>query len=158
MSLVAVLGLVAAGCVTNPPPFDPEPLECQPGTFSATGDEPCTPAPAGSYVATVGATEATACLPGTYQNQEGQTSCLFAPIGTYVSTAGATAAADCPDGTTTDTTGATSQDDCVPVIDCDAAPSPGVNLSGCDLAFRPFIGADLTDADLSDATLASALL
>ena len=48
--------MVAVGC-TMPPPPDPdaEPELCQPGTFSATGEEPCAPAPVGTYVDTTGA-------------------------------------------------------------------------------------------------------
>ena len=47
---------------TAPPP-------CAPGSFSATGFVPCTPAPAGSYVSAAGATSATpwtVCTPNQY--------------------------------------------------------------------------------------------
>lgn len=75
---------------------DPDPLNapvaCSPGSFSATGNEPCTPAPAGSYVATAGATSAVLCPAGTYSNLAGATSCTPAPDGSYVATAGATSA------------------------------------------------------------------
>ena len=96
--VVAVFGLLAAGCVTNPPPPDPGPQQCQPGTFSATGEEPCTPAPVGSYVDTVGATEATLCQFGTYQDQQGQASCIPASPGSFVDFEGAAFATLCPLG------------------------------------------------------------
>ncbi len=61
----------------------------------------------------MGATSATPCEPGTFQDQQGQTSCQLAPVGFYVDQTGATSATACPPGTTTDGTGATSLADCV---------------------------------------------
>ena len=72
-----------------------EPVACPPGFYSATGNTPCTPAPAGSFVAEAGATEATACAAGTYQPDEGQTACLLAPPGRYVEAEGAVDATAC---------------------------------------------------------------
>lgn len=73
---------------------DPDPLNapvsCAPGFFSATGFAPCTPAPAGSYVDTAGATSASLCPVGTFNPVEGAASCQQAPEGTFVSTVGAT--------------------------------------------------------------------
>ncbi|HYI15024.1 MAG TPA: PxKF domain-containing protein, partial [Thermomicrobiales bacterium] len=71
---------------------------CQPGTFSASGSEPCEMAPAGSFVADAGATAATLCPAGTYQDQLGQTSCVLAQPGSYVDTTGAVAAIPCAPG------------------------------------------------------------
>ena len=51
---------------------------CSPGSYSATGSVPCTPAPAGTYVSSTGATAPTPC-----------------PAGTYTLTTGATSAAAC---------------------------------------------------------------
>ena len=95
---------------------DAAPAACAPGTFNTTdGNEPCTPAPPGTYIDTAGALAATPCDPGSYQNQYAQTSCQLAPIGSYVETSGSTTATACPEGTTTAALGATSPDDCTPV-------------------------------------------
>ena len=85
---------------------------CAPGSFSPTGQQPCTPAPPGSFVASTGAISATPCAIGTYQPNAGQLSCLPAPIGSFVSTTGATSPTACPTGTTTSTIGSTSVADC----------------------------------------------
>jgi hypothetical protein len=65
-----VLGLsaVAVGLVLlvlRPAPVLAEEVACVPGTFSATGNAPCTDAPAGAFVAVEGATEASLCAAGT---------------------------------------------------------------------------------------------
>jgi hypothetical protein len=53
---------------------------CAPGTYSDTGAEPCTSAPADSYVPDAWATSATPCAPGTTTNGlTGQTACLAIP-------------------------------------------------------------------------------
>lgn len=83
-------------------------VACGPGTFSATGNEPCTPAAPGSYVADAGATEATQCPAGTYSPVEGATSCTQAPAGSFVSDAGASSASACPAGTYSSVEGAVS--------------------------------------------------
>ncbi|MFN0094233.1 MAG: thrombospondin type 3 repeat-containing protein [Dehalococcoidia bacterium] len=71
------------------------PVQCGPGYYSATGFTPCTPAPAGSFVSTSGATVATTCAAGTYQPNEAQTSCLNAPPGSFASGTGNTTATLC---------------------------------------------------------------
>ena len=81
---------------------------CSPGTYSSTGDTPCTPAPAGSYVAGSGATSPTPCAAGYYQPNTGQTSCLAAPAGTYVATTGSAFATNCAAGYYQPNTGQTS--------------------------------------------------
>jgi hypothetical protein len=82
---------------------------CAAGSFSATsGAAACTEAPAGSYVAGSGATQATLCAVGTFQNQSGQTSCTQAPAGSFVATSGATAATLCAPGTYQDQIGQAS--------------------------------------------------
>lgn len=65
-----------------------EPAPCAPGTYSATGSEPCLAAPTGMYVDVEGALAATACPPGTYQPDTGQASCILASAGSYVPGAG----------------------------------------------------------------------
>lgn len=86
---------------------------CLPGTYSDTGAQPCTDAPAGTYVATGWATSATPCAAGSYSADSGAVACDQAPVDTYVSAQGATAATPCPDGTTTN--GLTGQTACVPI-------------------------------------------
>ena len=95
---------------------------CAAGRFSATGTEPCDPAPAGTFVATEGATEATPCPLGTYQPDGGTTSCLRADIGSYVDQAGSTTQTSCPAGTSTAAAGSTAADDCLPDFDGDGQP------------------------------------
>ncbi len=68
-------------------------------------------APAGRYVATAGATSASACLPGSYQPAEAQTSCLLADPGYYVPGSAAIEQLQCPAGTTS-AAGAT---ECTPI-------------------------------------------
>ncbi|MDJ0771507.1 MAG: hypothetical protein QNJ12_22165 [Ilumatobacter sp.] len=84
---------------------------CQPGSFSTTGAEPCTPAPAGFFVDTTGATSATPCPVGTFQAGTGATGCDDAPAGFFVDVTGATSATPCPVGTFQAGTGATGCDD-----------------------------------------------
>ncbi len=76
-----------APCRRHPDPH-PEPELCQPGTFSATGEELHTPAPIGTFVDTEGAHRDTV-PPRDVPDEAGQTSCKVAPIGTYVENFGA---------------------------------------------------------------------
>ncbi len=92
------------------------PVLCSPGTYSSTGDTPCTPAPPGSYVDTVGATAATSCPVGTFSSISGSVSCTLAPPGSFVDTVGATAATNCPVGTFNPNSGSTSGAACVTVV------------------------------------------
>src|SRR5439155_27265644 len=62
----------------------PPPTPCSLGTYSATGNEPCTPAPAGYYVGATGATSPALCGLGTYSNVTGASACTPAPAGYYV--------------------------------------------------------------------------
>ncbi len=87
---------------------NPRPVPCSAGTYSATGNTPCTPAPAGSYVPTAGATSATPCPAGTFSSASGATECTPAPAGSYVGGAGSTAATPCAPGTFSSTAGATA--------------------------------------------------
>ena len=91
------------------------PTPCLPGTFSASGSSPCTPAPAGSYVDVAGATTANLCALGTFQDLVGATSCSLAPIGFYVDTVGAIAATACPANFTTISTGSVAGSACIQV-------------------------------------------
>jgi hypothetical protein len=88
-------------------------LACAPGTYSATGNLPCTAAPPGHYVAVSGATSPTACTLGTYSPSAGATHCLRAPLNTYVNTVGAVSPIACPAHTFTLKTGSTSESACL---------------------------------------------
>jgi hypothetical protein len=118
----------------------PNPIVCAAGTFSATGNAPCTtaspgnyvptagataqiPAPAGSFVATAGATAPTLCSAGTFSATTGAITCTQAGLGFFVPTAGATSQTACGVGTTTLTLGATV---CVPIL-LNVTPAAGAN-------------------------------
>jgi|GEM_PF-7033502 len=88
-------------------------LYCGAGSFSGTGFAPCDIAPAGTFAAGEGNTQATNCAPGTYQPQAGQTGCIDAPAGTYVSNTAASSATQCPDGHFNASTRAASRDACI---------------------------------------------
>jgi hypothetical protein len=95
--LFGVFAIVGAACAP-PPVAPPAPVQCDPGSFSATGNAPCTLAPAGTFVDTAGAVAATPCAIGSYQSDEGQVSCLLSPAGFFVDFVGAAAASPCPLG------------------------------------------------------------
>lgn len=75
-------------------------VPCVVGTYSATGNAPCTPAPIGRFVASSGATSAVPCVAGTYQNQTGQFECISASPGYYVADSGASSQTPCATGYT----------------------------------------------------------
>ena len=66
----------------------------------------CTPAPAGSFVGSPGATSATLCAAGTYSSLVGANACLAAPAGSFVAAAGGTVSTPCPVGTFSPQSGA----------------------------------------------------
>ena len=100
----AGLILVLLAALVSGPGLAPTPVDASednlflPGFFSGTGSGPCIPAPAGTFVATSGATSATLCPEGTFSAFSGTIECDPAPAGTYVDQAGATSATDCPAG------------------------------------------------------------
>ncbi len=106
-------------------PFAPVATPCPAGSFSATGETPCTPAPAGAYVPGSGATSATPCAAGTFSPSAGAIACTPAPVDTYVPTAGASSPTPCPAGTTTN--GQVGQTACTPIP---VAHDLTVNLAG----------------------------
>jgi hypothetical protein len=71
---------------------------CTPGTYSLSGKEPCTEAPAGYHVETPGATEPSECQPGSYSSTTGMAFCVPAATGYYVPTEGATLELECEAG------------------------------------------------------------
>ena len=96
---------ITAHCAVNAT-FTLAPVQCAAGTYSASGNSPCTTASPGNFVATAGATAQTACVPGSYQPASAATACLPAQAGFYVSAAGAIAQTPCALGTSS-TAGAT---------------------------------------------------
>ena len=91
---------------SDPDPLNPPVVACEPGSYSTTGAEPCEAAPAGTYVAVAGATEAVACPVGTFSDSQGSVACQIAPVGTFVSSPGSTEATLCAPGTYSDVEGA----------------------------------------------------
>jgi hypothetical protein len=98
--------VVAAAAAGTTPALASTP--CSAGFYSATGNEPCTAAPAGTFIDTSGAMSATPCALGTYQPNTGQSSCLDAPAGSFVGTTGAMSATPCALGTYQPNTGQSS--------------------------------------------------
>jgi len=81
-------------------------LPCSPGSFSATGSEPCTPAPPGRFVAEAGAVQAVPCGAGSFSSVAGATSCTAAPAGSFVDFQGAVEATLCSPGSFSAVSGA----------------------------------------------------
>jgi hypothetical protein len=71
--------------------------QCEAGSFSVTGQPPCEPCPAGSYMPKPGARSCARCQQGTFQNATGATACDSCEGGELATTAGAgaTSAKDC---------------------------------------------------------------
>ena len=97
------------------------------GAFSADpGASACTPAPAGSFVGTTGATAATECAMGAFSADPGASACTPAPAGSFVGTTGATAPTECAVGSYSPDPGAAS---CLPApvdtyVDSTGATAP----------------------------------
>ena len=113
--------------------------ECLAGTYSNKGKDQygsfsCTPAPAGSIVATAGQSEASICQAGFYsekgKDQTGSTSCTAAQIGYYVANTGQSEQKECETGTFTQQTGQSS---------CTAS-SPGYETTGENLDLKAATG------------------
>jgi hypothetical protein len=81
---------------------------CGAGTYSSTGEEPCTPAQPGYYVAGSGATTQTPCAAGTFAAGTKNEECSLASPGHYVESAASATQATCSAGTYSAATGATS--------------------------------------------------
>lgn len=75
-------------------------VPCVAGTYSVTGNAPCTPAPIGRFVSSSGATSSLPCVAGSYQNQTGQLGCISAGVGFYVADSGASSQTACATGYT----------------------------------------------------------
>jgi len=98
------LGVLASLLGANPASA----ADCAPGSFSATGQEPCTLAPPGSFVDRFGATQATLAPPGSFVADFGATQTTLAPPGFFVPVEGATEATPAPVGHFVPVEGATA--------------------------------------------------
>lgn len=72
---------------------------CEAGTYSASGEQPCTDAPKGYFVPAERALVAEECALGKYAPEEGLVECLPAAPGHYVPATGAKAQLECEQGT-----------------------------------------------------------
>jgi hypothetical protein len=82
-------------------------IPCNPGTFSATGEQPCTPCSPGTAQPNSGATQCAPCAPGTIAPAQGATVCSPCPPETYQPAVGAIAClpCDCDDSNACTTNG-----------------------------------------------------
>ena len=69
--------------------------KCEPGYFSPTGQKPCEPCPAGSFMADAGGRQCVRCPHGSFQNHTGATACEQCEGDAVTRRLGATSAADC---------------------------------------------------------------
>ena len=109
---------------------------CSPGSFSATGNAPCTLCAAGSIQPLSGQTSCSLCAPGRFQTQSGQTVCALCAAGAFQSNSGGTSCTQCLAGQYQDTTGATTCKSCLAgttsnpgAFQC-AEPLAGLTLAG----------------------------
>ncbi len=115
------------------------------GTFLGVS---CTGAPAGEYVASVGATAATPCAAGSYQPDTGQTSCILAEVGFYVPSSGQVSEIACAPLKTTVAPGATSCESELGALLTDVTGvGPGRSLADKVTSLEAFVSAnDVPDA------------
>ncbi|MHB8234296.1 MAG: hypothetical protein ACYDHT_06540 [Solirubrobacteraceae bacterium] len=97
---------------------------CEAGTYSASGEEPCTNAPKGYFVQDQGATKPNECPLGHFADVERLTECLPALPGSYVSATGAREELECEQGTYNPASG---QSSCLPAPFVHSAPNGGVS-------------------------------
>jgi hypothetical protein len=89
-------------------------IECDPGYFFSDRTGECLPAPAGSFVASAGATTATKCAPGTYSSVSASIACELAPFGYFTDTEGSVEPTPCQPGSLSADEGS---------IECELAPA-----------------------------------
>lgn len=137
LATAILIGLI--GTATPSPAAD-----CAPGFYSATGQDPCSPCPEGSYTALAAQTACQPCELGSYQDVPAKTSCNGCNPGTYADSLASTSCQDCATGTYTSDSGSSACQDCAVgkyadsegssiCTSCDAgsyAGSPGAQL--CD--------------------------
>jgi cytochrome b involved in lipid metabolism len=83
-------------------------IDCDPGYFFDDRTGECLPAPAGSFVATAGATSATKCPAGTYSSVLASRACEETTFGYFTDTDGSIEPTPCAPGSLSATKGATS--------------------------------------------------
>jgi hypothetical protein len=71
---------------------------CEAGSYSANGQEPCSPCPQGYAQPSTGATACTPCAPGTFASTMGQTICSSCGPGTFELDSGSAVCDACPGG------------------------------------------------------------
>src|ERR1700760_1880820 len=102
---------------------------CKAGSYSASGgEEPCTKAPKGYFVASEGALTAAECPAGYFAAEEGLSICVPATPGHYVPATGAKAELECEQGTYSDET---SRSSCVAAPLGHYAPKGAVFPTAC---------------------------
>ncbi len=117
----------------------PTAAACAAGTYSTSGNEPCTPAGAGYFVATEGATSQTPCPSGSYSDQTGSVSCTLAPPGSYAPGPGAQGSLLCAAGTYSASAGSAA---CTPADAGFFVPSLGAtSQSACPAGYSSAAGA-----------------
>jgi hypothetical protein len=117
---------------------------CDPGTFSATGLQPCDPCPAGQSQANTGATTCIPCAPGTHAPSTGAGACTPCAAGTFQPSPGAIACTPCAPGTFTSWPGAIG---CPPCSPGTFQPSPGgASCSPCACDDSDFCTTNSCDA------------
>ena len=89
-------------------------VPCGLGTFSATGMEPCQPAPLGHFVNTIGATQAQAATVGFYVDTVGATAQKAAPAGYFSASTGEILPGAVPAGSFNSSFGQGSGNPCLP--------------------------------------------
>ena len=83
-------------------------INCDPGYFFSNRSGECLPAPAGSFVATAGATSATKCPAGTYSSVLAARACELTNFGYFTANEGSVEATPCAPGSLSATRGSTS--------------------------------------------------
>jgi len=121
--------------------------DCLPGTFSATGQQPCDAAPVGRYVPGPGATVALLAPVGYYVSTTGASVATPAPVGSFVATTGASVATLAPVGSYVDLPGQSQA--------TLALPGTYVPTEGAAAATLAPVGSYVPTAGASAATLAA---
>lgn len=120
---------------------------CDPGTYSSTGNAPCTDCEAGSYNPSPGQSVCMHCDTGSFNPNQGSASpndCLPCQVGTYNDETGQESCADCPAGTFNNMQGADNVSACV---DCDsgfynASPGQSACMACLEGTYNPVRGSD----------------
>jgi hypothetical protein len=128
------LALIYQDTLANPIASASVPIEigyplCEAGSYSASGgEEPCTKAPKGYFVASEGAMTAAECPAGYFAGEEGLSVCVPAAPGHYVPATGAKAELECEQGTYS---GETARSSCLPAPYGHYAPKGAFAPTAC---------------------------